>query len=81
MTDRTILITGAAGLFGDILRTYWGARYRLRLADVRPIENLALHEEYVKADIVDWIEKYCDFLDAKALNDEMGGTAARILGL
>jgi predicted TIM-barrel fold metal-dependent hydrolase len=29
----------------------------------------------------DWIEKYCDFLDAKGLDDIMGGTAARILGL
>jgi len=28
-----------------------------------------------------WIEKYCAFLDAKALNDIMGGTAARILEL
>ena len=26
MSDRTILITGAAGLFGGILRTYWGTR-------------------------------------------------------
>ena len=54
LTDHTILITGAAGLFGGILRTYWGTRYRLRLADVQPIENLAPHEEYVKADIVDY---------------------------
>ena len=29
----------------------------------------------------DWIEKYCGFLDAQALDDIMGGTAARILGL
>ena len=28
----------------------------------------------------DWIEKYCGFLDAKELDDIMGGTAARILG-
>jgi len=54
LTDRTILITGAAGLFGGILRTYWGTRYRLRLADIRPVENLAPHEEYVEADIVDY---------------------------
>jgi NAD+ dependent glucose-6-phosphate dehydrogenase len=54
LTDKTILITGAAGLFGNILRTYWGARYRLRLADIRPIENLASHEEYIETDIVDY---------------------------
>jgi len=29
----------------------------------------------------DWIEKYCDFLDAQGLDDIMGGTAARIFGL
>ena len=60
LTDRTILITGAAGLFGGILRTYWGTRYRLRLADIRPVENLAPNEEYVEADIVD----YWKLLDA-----------------
>ncbi len=54
MSEPTILITGAAGLFGGILRTYWGTRYRLRLVDIRPVEDLAPHEEYVEADIVDY---------------------------
>ena len=47
-----VLITGAAGLFGGIVREHWGSRYALRLADIRPVENLALHEEYVETDIV-----------------------------
>ena len=47
-----VLITGAAGLFGGIVRAHWGSRYALRLADIRPVENLALHEEYVETDIV-----------------------------
>ncbi len=47
-----ILITGAAGRFGSILREHWGPRYRLRLADVKPIEHLAAHENFVQTDIV-----------------------------
>ena len=47
-----VLITGAAGLFGGILREHWGGaqtappnsdvdpRYALRLADVRPVGEL-----------------------------------------
>jgi NAD+ dependent glucose-6-phosphate dehydrogenase len=54
LSEPIILITGAAGLFGGILRTYWGTRYRLRLADIRPVEDLALHEEFVQTDIVDY---------------------------
>jgi NAD+ dependent glucose-6-phosphate dehydrogenase len=54
MSDRLVLITGAAGLFGGILRDHWKARYRLRLCDIRPIEDLAAHEEFVSADIVDY---------------------------
>ena len=53
MSDRTVLITGAAGLFGGILRRHWGARYRLRLTDIRPVGDLAAHEEFVGADIAD----------------------------
>jgi NAD+ dependent glucose-6-phosphate dehydrogenase len=54
MTDRAVLITGAAGLFGGILRRHWGARYRLRLSDIRPVDDLAPHEQFVAADIVDY---------------------------
>ena len=51
---RAVLITGAAGLFGGILRRGWGARYRLRLADIRPVEDLAEHEEFVAVDICEY---------------------------
>ena len=45
-----VLITGAAGLFGGIVREHWGSRYAPRLADIRPAENLAPHDEYVEPD-------------------------------
>jgi len=32
-----VLLTGATGRVGGILREHWGDRYNLRLADVRPI--------------------------------------------
>lgn len=54
--ERTVLITGAAGLFGGILRGHWGDRYRLRLADVVPINDLSAHETFVQADIVDPVQ-------------------------
>ena len=50
-SECTVLITGAAGLFGRILRAHWGDRYQLRLSDVRAIEDLAPHEEFIAADI------------------------------
>ncbi len=51
---KKVLITGVAGLVGGILRAHWGDRYALRLADVRPVEDLAAHEEFVEVDIVDY---------------------------
>ena len=55
MSERTkVLITGAAGLVGGILRLHWGDRYALRLADIRPVEDLADHEEFVETDIVEY---------------------------
>lgn len=53
MSDRPVLITGAAGLFGTILRRHWGPRYRLRLSDIVPVGDLAPHEEFRAADITD----------------------------
>ncbi len=53
MSKRHVLITGAAGRVSSILRRHWGDQYRLRLADVRPVEGLARHEEFVELDITD----------------------------
>ncbi len=50
---KKVLITGAAGDIGGMLRSHWGDRYQLRLMDIRPLENLAAHEEFVEASIVD----------------------------
>lgn len=48
---KKVLITGAAGSVGGQLRSHWGDRYQLRLADRRPVEGLADHEEFVEVDI------------------------------
>ena len=48
--QKRILITGGAGFVAGMLRQHWGATYRLRLADVNPVENLADHEEFVQMD-------------------------------
>ena len=53
MGKRHVLITGGAGRVASILRQHWGTRYRLRLADVRPVVDLDRHEEYVELDITD----------------------------
>jgi NAD+ dependent glucose-6-phosphate dehydrogenase len=62
---HTVLVTGAAGLFGGILRQHWGDRFRLRLADVKPVTDLAAHEAYVETDIVDLaqLEAACEGVD------------------
>ena len=53
MGKQHLLITGGAGRVASILRQHWGDRYRLRLADVRPVADLGQHEEYVELDITD----------------------------
>ena len=60
-----VLITGAAGLVGGILRSHWGDRHRLRLADIRPIEMLAGHEEFAETDIAEYdqVLKACTGMD------------------
>ena len=49
--QKHILITGGAGFVAGMLRKHWGTTYRLRLADINPVENLADHEEFVQMDI------------------------------
>jgi uronate dehydrogenase len=52
-TDR-VLITGAAGAIGTALRDGLRADWRrLRLTDIRPIQNLANNEEAIVADVAD----------------------------
>ena len=64
--EKKVLITGAAGYVGGILRSHWGDRYPLRLADIRPVEDLADHEEFVETDIAEYeqILAACQGMDA-----------------
>jgi uronate dehydrogenase len=48
---KKVLITGAAGDVGSHLRRELAGRYRLRLADVRPIAAPARGEEFMRADV------------------------------
>lgn len=48
---KHVLITGGAGFVAGMLREHWGDAYNLRLADINPIENLALHETFFQLDI------------------------------
>ena len=50
MGRRRVLITGGAGLVGSILRSHWGDRYDLILADVASVGDPAQHEA-IKAEI------------------------------
>lgn len=50
---QKVLITGAAGLVGGMLRTHWKDRHTLRLADIQPLADLQPHEEYARLDITD----------------------------
>ena len=50
---KNVIITGAAGLVGTILRQHWGDRYALRLTDIRPVENLQADEEFAQLNITD----------------------------
>src|SRR5258708_13407729 len=48
---KKVLITGAAGDVGSHLRRELAGRYRLRLADARPMTGAARSDELVRADI------------------------------
>ena len=69
-----VLLTGASGLVGGILREQWGDRYQLRLADIQTIEGgrsrtkLPLnpaHEEFVLLDTsdLDQFTRACEGID------------------
>ncbi|MEC9378558.1 MAG: NAD(P)-dependent oxidoreductase, partial [Candidatus Latescibacterota bacterium] len=53
MSKRRVLVTGGAGRVASILRQHWGDRYEIRLADIRPVDDLASHETFVELDITD----------------------------
>ena len=73
MGDRKqVLITGAAGLVGGILRVHWGDRYTLRLADIKPVEDTAAHETFRQVDITN----YDQMLDACRETDTLIHLAA-----
>jgi hypothetical protein len=68
-----VLLTGASGLVGGILRDQWADRYTLRLADIQPIGEgrspsklpLQPHEEFVQLDTSD-LEQFtvaCEGID------------------
>ena len=48
---KTILMTGAAGRIGTFLRPELAGKYKLRLSDIAPIDDLRPGETFVRADI------------------------------
>jgi uronate dehydrogenase len=51
LNKKNVLITGAAGAIGGFLRRELGARYALRLSDIKLIADVAPHEKFMQADI------------------------------
>ena len=72
---KEVLITGAAGLIGTGLRENFKGRYRMRLSDILPIEDLAEGETYIAADLADFdaVRAAVDGVDAVV---HMGGIAS-----
>lgn len=52
---KKVLITGAAGQIGRVLRAAWQGRYALRLSDIAPMDPAAAGEECVRADLADLV--------------------------
>ena len=50
---KRILITGAAGAIGTVLRAAYRGKYQLRLSDIAFLGNAAPGEELVRADLAD----------------------------
>lgn len=61
MAKKKVLITGAAGRIGRVLRAGLGGRYALRLTDRKPMEPLAADEEAEIAELNDLeaMERVC----------------------
>ena len=67
MTIRTLLLTGAAGRLGTVLRERLRGRFDLlRLSDVRPMAPAGAGEEVVLCDLADAgaVERLCAGVDA-----------------
>jgi uronate dehydrogenase len=66
MAMQTVLVTGAAGGIGTMLRKQLDGVYpRIVWSDIRPPSDLARHQTFVQADIADLaqVEKLCDGVD------------------
>lgn len=50
---KKILLTGAAGAVGTVLRTEYRDTYKLRLSDISEIDNCGPNEEFLQADLSD----------------------------
>lgn len=48
---KTLLITGAAGRIGTLIRPELAGKYKLRLSDLKPIRKLSPGETFVRADM------------------------------
>jgi uronate dehydrogenase len=48
---KTILMTGAAGRIGGMLRAELAGKYQLRLSDLKPIRDVRAGERFIRADI------------------------------
>jgi uronate dehydrogenase len=66
MAMQTVLVTGAAGGIGTMLRKQLDGVYpRIIWSDIRPPSDLARHQTFVQADIANLaqVEKLCDGVD------------------
>jgi uronate dehydrogenase len=66
MTPKRVLLTGAAGLLGGVLRRSLGGQFQLRLADIVPLEATGEGEESIICDLADAaaVEAMCEGADA-----------------
>ena len=50
---KKILLTGAAGSIGAVLRSQYRETYKLRLSDIVSVDDCGPNEEYVQADLAE----------------------------